>query len=731
MRNFVEIVSEQAERIGLMEECLGKGLMMPNNNANSGSRKIMHSSQIEHVSPLCNPEIPLVNTGFENRFGEKSSSLIKANEDYEVLYKIPKYSFNPNHHYFLVIKNLKTGEYDVLERVTYNYITECYGYLVNNTNMDKCGSGTVIKKDTTIQKSLAFDEYNNRMDGINLRVAYVSCEYTKEDSIIISESAAKKLACPVIRKVTVMINENDIPLNLYGEHDKDFYKSFPDIGQEVNGGILAAFRKEKNDESLFSLSYDRMKDIMMSDEKILVKGKIHDINVYCNNPEALGNSNYSSQIKYYYDEHMKFIANFVAAVGNIINQKCSYNLQKMYYDCKKILEGGQYIKDRPFSNVILEFIVIEEAPVAKGDKLTNRHGGKGCVSLVLPDDQMYLLDNGEYVDMVYNSSTCINRENPGQLIENTSTFTSGRIVDFINTNLLDPSDSIKLYQEYLSLVSPQQAQSIEKYVDSMSIDEYAYFVESIQTNGIILSLLPITESLSIDDLNRIYQHFQFIKPYKVMTALKDSNGNPRYIRTRRDLYCGKQYIYRLKQYAEEKFSATSLSSTNLKNENSKNQEKKNYKTAHARTPIRFGEMETGDLLHLGAEMAIINLMITSVSPHGRRLTEDLLTGDPFKIDIKLNDSAKNRGVEILNAYLLTMGLRIVFKKVPKNIKQAVLRKAVSFLGNPDTKYDNGRPLEKPVWFASKGEHVDVDYLTDGRCIPAQNLVKFNPVEFMR
>ena len=55
-----------------------------------------------------------------------------------------------------------------------------------------------------------------------------------------------------------------------------------------------------------------------------------------------------------------------------------------------------------------------------------------------------------------------------------------------------------------------------------------------------------------------------------MMPIIDSAGDIRYIPSRRPMVYGYQYIYRLKQYAEEKFSVTSLSATNVRNENSKN-----------------------------------------------------------------------------------------------------------------------------------------------------------------
>ena len=141
------------------------------------------------------------------------------------------------------------------------------------------------------------------------------------------------------------------------------------------------------------------------------------------------------------------------------------------------------------------------------------------------------------------------------------------------------------------------------------------------------------------------------------------------------IVCGMKYVYRLKQYAEEKFSVTSLSATNIKNENSRSKANKQYKGLFTKTPIRFGEMETGDMSHLGMEAVIVNLMIHSTSPQARRLAEELLTGDPFNINIKLDESSTNRSVEILNAYFKAMGLRLVFEKIWKNLPKSVLMKS--------------------------------------------------------
>lgn len=670
--NIINNVLDAEKRLISKEQILGKGLNMPFNVLNSGSRKIMFSTQMDHRVELMNPEPPLISTGYENRFGEHSSSFIRSGARYVIVSRIEKFAHLPGHHYYLIVKKLDSDEYDIIERKTCEHTTESYGYLYNNKYLDSLKIGSVIENNDVIRKSTSYDEYNNRMDGVNLITTYLSNEDTKEDGITVSQTAAKKLSCPLIKNIQITVNDNDIMLNVYG--DDKIYKVIPDIGQDIQRGLLCAMRREKKEESLFSQSLYRLQRIMMSDDTYIAKGKVVDIDVFCNNPAILSESHYMGQLKYYHDNTIRFMNEIVSIISPIIEtppNKCSYNLQKLYYDSKKILEGKKYIKDKPFSNTILNITVFEESILNVGDKISNRYGGKGVVSKIRSDELMPLLDTGERVEVIFNSATCINRENIGQLFETSLNHISSRLLHYME-NVLDSDDCIEMVKNYISIINPNEGLEFAELLDKLSPEERQYFFDSIVSDdGIMLSLRPISDPMNIDILNALYKQFPYVGQHKVIVPIRNSNGDIRYIETRRRLTCGKQYFYRLKQYAEEKLSSTSLSSTNFKNENSRSSAKKSYKTILTKTPIRFGEMESGNLLHLGAEIVVINLLLYSASPKGRRLAEQLLTEDPFNIDIKLTDECTNRGVEILNAYLLTMGLRIKFVKMRKHKKSPI------------------------------------------------------------
>ena len=148
-------------------------------------------------------------------------------------------------------------------------------------------------------------------------------------------------------------------------------------------------------------------------------------------------------------------------------------------------------------------------------------------------------------------------------------------------------------------------------------------------------------------------------------------------------------IYQLvKQYAEEKFSATSLSATNIRNENTKSRVKKDFRELYPNTPIRFGNMETNNMAHIGVEALIANMMIHSLSPQGRRLAEHMYTDDPFHIDVRLNSDSRNRSAEIANTYLKTIGRRLKFTKIKKyagkvtcpiSFREAPVKEAIRFI----------------------------------------------------
>ena len=704
--DFSDKIAEASKNITSPEQVLGKGLIMPFNGANAGARKIMYSTHRDHVFPLLFGEKAIIETGYEIRFGDYSSSITRADANYQVIGKVSKFSTNPHHHYWLILKDLNSNRLDVVERISYHHITEAYGYLYNNEYMDSLSIGDIIPDNTIVQKSLAFDEYNNRKDGVNFNVAYMALDDNMEDSIIFSDVAASKLTSPLIKPVQIMINDNDIPLNIYG--DDKTYKVIPDIGEEIVDANLIALRKEKKEEAYYTQSVDRLRKIIMSDNIKQVHGRVIDIDIYCNNPEILDN-HYYAQLKWYYNELQRYSAEIVKIVLPYAseNYELSYELQKLFANAKRVCNHDLYIDKRPFSNIILNVTVLEEKRMEAGDKASNRYGGKGVISDIWAQKFMprFKGTNGEYeyVDIIFNSSTMINRENVGQSFELSLTHIGNEILYRIANEKVSLEEAYSMIHKYISLCSPEQAMYLEETNNMMSREELMFFIESILESGSIhLSMKPISDAMTIDRLAEIYAQFPWVKQNQIEVALVGSNGQIRYIPARRPIVVGKQYIFRLKQFAEEKFSATSLSATNIRNENTKSRSKKDFRELHPNTPIRFGNMETNNMGHAGPDIVIMNMMIHSISPQGRRLVEQMYTGDPFNIDIKLDSDSKNRSAEIANTYLKAIGRKILFIKRRK-LREKIVLSPIKFSKDPIT---------YPISFVPEALRKDFDYEKD-------------------
>lgn len=684
-------LKEVDKRIDYPEQRLGKELAEPFPAAVSGARKLLYSSQTEQAMSLIHPEVPFIQTGYENEYGRRSTSFKELGFDGVVVNKIEKFSFNPGWHYYLLVYVPDQNKLTVLERVTYHHRTEEYGYNNDVVYLDSKQLDDKLKKGDVWIKSTSTDEFNNRMDGVNLLTTYLATNLTTEDAIIISKSGAKKMASNLISTETIMVNENDIMLNIYG--NDSIYKVIPDLLEPVHNNIVAAIRRENKSEALYAQSYDRLREITMSDEKIIGGGRIVDINVYSNNPQLMTESIYNSQLNIYYQDSLRFMQELVQAVesvkhqypGVILDPKLDMLFTKAYQICNDFKID---YNDSIFSNIIIELTMEEHNDVHEGDKLTNRYGGKGVISKIFPDELMPKRADGSPVELIFNQGSTPNRLNPAQLFEVELNSASSALLSFIAKHSSNPIEnksefveySLNTICEFISFISKKQAEDFRKYIMDHAEDDRFMMMHNIVFNdpAIVLSIMPIQENVTIDTLDKIYKRFPMCKMRKALTVIKDSTGDYREVQTLNPMLIGYQYFYRLKQYGKEKFSVTSLSFTDNKNENSRNKSAGQNKGVFTNTPIRFGNMESGLFSHIGNTINVMMLMLYSSSPHARRLTKKLLTDSPFKINLKLDKNSKSRKAEIFTVMLKAIGIRLLFVKRTLKKKAAFIRTKSAF-----------------------------------------------------
>jgi len=91
-------------------------------------------------------------------------------------------------------------------------------------------------------------------------------------------------------------------------------------------------------------------------------------------------------------------------------------------------EGGKVIGVKTFSrdagddlppgvNELVRVYVAKKRKIAEGDKLAGRHGNKGVISKIVPDEDMPFLEDGRAVDVVLNPLGVPSRMNIGQILE--------------------------------------------------------------------------------------------------------------------------------------------------------------------------------------------------------------------------------------------------------------------------------------------------------------------------
>ena len=165
---FIKESQENIDRLIVKEQMLGKGLCQPFADCNSGSRKLMYAIHIEQSLPLLEPEVPFIMTGYEQRYAERSSSIIKADADYEVVAKISKFQNAPQRHYFLILRNIHNNKLKMLERKDYSYSSETYGYAYDNTVMDNLDIGYEVPQNELVRRSTAYDSSMNPENSVNL-----------------------------------------------------------------------------------------------------------------------------------------------------------------------------------------------------------------------------------------------------------------------------------------------------------------------------------------------------------------------------------------------------------------------------------------------------------------------------------------------------------------------------------------------------------------------------------
>ncbi|MEK7643623.1 MAG: DNA-directed RNA polymerase subunit beta [Patescibacteria group bacterium] len=356
--NFIDVSPAQAFSIATA--------LIPFLGHDDANRALMGSNMQRQAVPCVKPQAPLVATGFEGPAAHDSGLLVLADEDGKVTYVDAKKI------------TIKTGhrdrEYNLISYARSNQDTALHHRPIVNVGERVTKGQVLADNSSTDGGELAL--------GQNLLVSFLSWGgATFEDAIIISEKLVKHDRFSSIHVEEFTLDVRDTKL---GEevttHD------IPNVGEEK--------LKDLDEDGIIRVGAEvRAGDILIG--KITPKGE-SDLTP----EERLLRAIFGEKAKEVKDTSLRMPH---GKRGRVVGIKVFSR------DQGHRLETG-----------VIKRIHVEVAQLRKisvGDKLAGRHGNKGVISKVLPEEDMPHLADGTPVDIILNPLGVASRMNLGQILE--------------------------------------------------------------------------------------------------------------------------------------------------------------------------------------------------------------------------------------------------------------------------------------------------------------------------
>jgi len=305
---------------------------------NDANRALMGSNMQRQAVPLIDPEPPLVGTGMEEKAARDSGVLILAKDDGVVEEVCADY----------IKINYKNEENCI--HYLYKFRRSNQGTCINQKPIvekgEKVKAGQVIADGpATCAGELAL--------GRNLRVAFMSWEgYNYEDAIIISERLVKE---DILSSVHISKQEVEARTTKLGA--EEITRDIPNIGEEAlknldERGIIRIGAEVKPGDILVGKITPKGETELTAEEKLLraIFGeKAREVR--------------ESSLKVPHGEGGKVLD------VQVFSRKKGYDLP-------------------PGVNELVRVYIAEKRKISIGDKLAGRHGNKGVISIILPEEDM-------------------------------------------------------------------------------------------------------------------------------------------------------------------------------------------------------------------------------------------------------------------------------------------------------------------------------------------------------
>ena len=284
--------------------------------------------------------------------------------------------------------------------------------------------------------------------------------------------------------------------------------------------------------------------------------------------------------------------------------------------------------------------------VSVGDKMAGRHGNKGVISRILPDEDMPFLKDGTPVDLVLNPLGVPSRMNIGQILEAHLGWASRNlgagIMKMVEENYSPNTIRERIKKVYSSL-------DFSKFVNSLSDDEVIEVAKRIR-NGVFVAS-PVFDGASEDEIKDALALADLDTSGK--SVLYDGrNGEP----FDQEVTVGLMYMLKLHHLVDDKIHARSTGPYSLVT-----QQPLGGKAQFGGQ--RLGEMEVWALEAYGAAYTLQEfLTVKSDDVPGRtKMYESIVRGD-YSLEPTMPES-----FNVLIKELESLGLSIELLKLDDNL----------------------------------------------------------------
>ncbi len=371
VRERAEIKEIEREKVDYMDispkQLVSVGAaMIPFLEHDDANRALMGANMQRQAVPLMITDSPLVGTGIEYKAAKDSGVMILAEEDGLVETVTGDE---------IIIKN-KTGRKKyVLRKFKRTNGSTC----INQRPIVK--EGEEVKRGDVIADGPATDKGEMAL-GKNVLIAFTTWEgYNYEDAILLSERLVKEDVY-----TSIHIEDYDCECRDTKLGPEEITRDIPNVGEDS--------LKDLDDNGVIRIGAEvRPGDILVG--KVTPKGETE-----LTAEERLLRAIFGEKAREVRDTSLRVPH---GEAGTVVDVKV--------YTRENSDELG------PGVNQIIRIYIAQKRKISVGDKMAGRHGNKGVISRILPEEDMPFMPDGTPVDVVLNPLGVPSRMNLGQVLE--------------------------------------------------------------------------------------------------------------------------------------------------------------------------------------------------------------------------------------------------------------------------------------------------------------------------